>query len=230
MSLDGGEGADHLFGDDGNDTLTGGIGNDIDVISGGVGDDVLDGGDGNDSLYGNEGNDSLVGGLGDDYLEGGLGSDTLTGGAGVDNFQLWYDAADTATDTITDFTAGVGGDNLSIPINLLTNYAPGTNPFVSGHVKLTQSGADTLVEVDLDGPGGPGAFQTMVILKNVTKGTLVASNLSGLDPSITPGDDFINGTAASDFIDALAGNDTINGLAGDDGLSGGTGDDVLGWR
>ena len=145
----------------------------------------------------------------------------------MDNFQLWYDAADTATDTITDFTAGVGGDNLSIPINLLTNYTPGINPFVSGHVKLTQSGADTLVEVDLDGPGGPGAFQTMVILKNVTKGTLVASNLSGLDPSITPGDDFINGTAGGDFIDALAGNDTINGLVGNDTLSGGLGDDVL---
>ena len=95
----------------------------------------------------------------------------------MDYFQLWVDAADTSTDTITDFTAGDGGNKLLIPTSRLTNLPAGTNPFVSGHVRLTQSGADTLVEVDLDGPGGAGAFQTMAILKNVTKGSLMASNL-----------------------------------------------------
>ena len=188
---------------------------------------MLDGGDGDDYLFGEDGNDNLTGGLGNDTLNAGLGNDTLTSGGGVDYFLLWVDPSDTSTDTITDFAAGDGGSKLLIPTSRLTNLPDGTNPFVSGHVRLTQSGTDTLVEVDLDGPGGAGAFQTMAILNNVTKGSLTAFNFDGFDPRFTPGDDIVNGTAGNDYFVGLAGNDTLNGLVGNDTLLGGLGDDVL---
>ncbi|WBU53907.1 Hint domain-containing protein [Paracoccus sp. SCSIO 75233] len=62
--IEGGTGADRLYGEEGADTL--------------------DGGDGTDSLDGGEANDSLSGGGDDDTLEGGIGADTLDGGAGDD--------------------------------------------------------------------------------------------------------------------------------------------------
>jgi len=37
-------------------------------------------------------------------------------------------------------------------------------------VRLTQSGADTLVQIDTDGAGGANSPQTLVTLQNVTVG------------------------------------------------------------
>ena len=213
----------------GNDTVNGLAGNDS--LYGGLGDDVLDGGDGDDVLLGNAGDDSIIGGLGNDYIDGGLGNDTLTGGAGWDYFHIWSDLPDTSVDTITDFTAGLGGDHLSIPTWALTDYTPGTNPFASGHARLTQSGTDTLLELDTDGAGGPATFQTVAILNNVTKTSLDGNNFMGdYDPNVVGGTalaDALTGTAGNDNIDGLAGNDTLNGLAGNDTMYGGLGDDVL---
>ena len=145
----------------------------------------------------------------------------------MDYFLLWVDPSDTSTDTITDFAAGDGGSKLVIPTSRLTNLPDGVNPFVSGHVRLTQSGTDTLVEVDLDGPGAAGVFQTMAVLNNVTKANLTAFNFDGFDPRFTPDNDSVNGTAGVDYFVSLAGNDTLNGLAGNDALLGGLGDDAL---
>jgi hypothetical protein len=68
------------------------------------------------------------------------------------------------------------------------------NPFVSGHVRLTQSAANTLFEVDPDGSDGAGGFRTVAILNNVTRSNLVADNLGGFDPNP------ILGTAAADSL------------------------------
>ncbi|MDD5333965.1 MAG: hypothetical protein PHS32_09475 [Rhodoferax sp.] len=215
-------------------TVTGaGIGTDtlisIENVSGGQYADTLIGSAGNDTLYGQNGNDSLNGGDGNDYLSGDYGNDTLTGGAGSDYLQLRNSSNDTSVDTITDFTVGIGGDSLSIPTWMLTNYS-GSNPFASGHARLTQSGTDTLLELDTDGTTGVGTFQTIAILNNVAKGNLVASNLNGYDPNAivgTSGADSITGTAGNDYIDGGAGNDTLNGLAGNDTLYGGLDNDVI---
>lgn len=51
---------------------------------------------------------TVTGGAGDDQISGGFGHDVLTGGNGSDTF-LYTDAAE-GGDTITDFTAGFGGD------------------------------------------------------------------------------------------------------------------------
>lgn len=243
-TLDGGDGSDWVYyleasgavtvnlalgtasgADAGSDTLIS-----IENVSGGAYGDSLIGSAASDNLYGEAGNDSLDGGAGDDNLYGGNGNDTLTGGAGSDYFQFRTTAADTSTDTVTDFQAGLGGDWLSIPTWLFSNYASGANPFTSGHARLTQSGANTLIEIDVDGATGSAGFETIAILNNVNKTSLVASNLGGFSPltsGATDGADSLTGTAGNDYINSGAGNDTLSGLAGDDTLDGGSGSDSL---
>ena len=249
-SLTGGAGYDTLSGGAGNDTLDGGADSDtvnysdatgpvtvnlaLGTASGaGIGADTLIS---IENVYGSQYADILMGGANNDNLSGGLGNDTLTGGAGSDNFQLRNSSNDTSVDTITDFVAGKGGkgsaagDMLSIPTWMFTNYTSGANPFASGHARLTQQGVDTLIEFDMDGPSGPGSFQTAAILSNVNKSALLANNLSSYDPNAIVGTaaaDSMTGTAGNDSIDGAAGNDTISGLAGNDTLDGGLGDDSI---
>jgi len=52
---------------------------------------------------------------------------------------------------------------------MLTNLGcTGTDAFADGYIELTQSGADTLVQVDSD--GGASSLQTLVTLQNVNVG------------------------------------------------------------
>ena len=138
---------------------------------------------------GNALNNFLVGNSGANTLTGDAGNDTLTGGAGADRFQvnaaLLYDPQSNTsyTDTITDFQVGVGGDVLAGFTSGLSNYTSGANPFTSGHARLTQSGTDTLLEIDTDGTNGSAPFRTAAILQNVAKSSLVAANLDGFAPS-----------------------------------------------
>ena len=133
-ALDGGSGADLIFGSAGNDSLDGQGDADTliggswsDTVHGGDGDDVLQlglgndwgwGGNGNDTIEGGEANDRTFGGAGDDRLDGGAGNDTLAGGAGADTlsggggldaFAVWAPGNSVlgTSDTITDFATGV---------------------------------------------------------------------------------------------------------------------------
>ena len=119
---------------------------------------------------------------------------------------------------------------------LFTGWDQITNPFATGHMRLTQSGADTLVQVDRDG-AGPIAFETMVTLQNVAAAALTALNLGDLPQdgakpagrTIT-GNEFDNsfwGTLGDDTMQGLGGNDRLEAYAGDDLLEGGDGDDTL---
>jgi len=99
--------ADTIHGLAGNDTLYGGGGND--TLYGGDGDDNLYGDAGDDTLYGGDGNDVLWGGDGNDVLDGGEGNDYLVGGVGNDTFVF---KPNFGHDTIADFTAGAGTDDV----------------------------------------------------------------------------------------------------------------------
>ena len=98
--LDGGAGADKLFGGpDGGD----------DVLAGGEGNDRLYGGKGNDTLEGGPGNDQLNGGPDNDRLDGGSDNDRLDGGEGDD---IFYFKPGDGDDTILDF--GNGADKIDL--------------------------------------------------------------------------------------------------------------------
>ncbi|MBO3705798.1 MAG: DUF4347 domain-containing protein [Candidatus Accumulibacter sp.] len=175
------------------------------------------------TLIGSAAGDVLVGTAASEVLRGLSGNDTLTGGAGTDTFHVWETAGDTSADTITDFTAGAGGDTIRIPLARLTNYAGG-DPFDSGHVRLTPSGADTRFEVDLDGLQGPGAFQLAATLQNVSKSSLIWQNLGDM-PWWNP--QTLIGTAAADSLVGTAASEVLRGLAGNDTLTGGAGRDTF---
>jgi Ca2+-binding RTX toxin-like protein len=125
--------------------------------------DTLTGSASADQLRGGGGNDILDGAGGIDILIGGAGADTMTGGAGSDTF-VYRSGDASAVDTITDFTAGAGGDVLDIA-DLLTGTFAGNE---STYVSVRQSGSDTIVSVDRDGAGSAFGFQDFVILQGVT--------------------------------------------------------------
>ncbi|WP_235538716.1 calcium-binding protein [Sphingomonas sp. Root710] len=89
-SIQGGSGADNIFGGTGDDSLVGNDGHDN--LFGGAGDDTLEGGDGNDHLYGfgltgdpsTDTDDEINGGSGNDYIQGNAGEDQLYGDDGSD--------------------------------------------------------------------------------------------------------------------------------------------------
>ena len=124
------------------------------------GNDVLEGGNGNDILIGQEGNDTLIGGAGDDILWGGSGNDILWGGTGADTFL--FTSMDEGVDTIKDFSV-TEGDKLDIS-NILAGFDPLTDA-LSDYVNVSQSGGNTIVQVDAT---GSGHFQTIAVLEGVS--------------------------------------------------------------
>ncbi len=189
-----------------------------DLLPGGAGGDTLSGAGGNDTLAGFGGDDSLAGAAGADRLDGGVGVDRLIGGTGADTFVL-----SVGPDTVFDFQGGAGGDILSYAAYLAanSNWAAGTDPFASGHLRLTQSDVDTKVEIDADGSAGPGGFTHAATLAGTGVLALTAANLGGFAPtSVTGGDAAdtvvvtattltpLNGTPPS--FDGGAGIDTVN--------------------
>ncbi|MES2946175.1 MAG: M10 family metallopeptidase C-terminal domain-containing protein, partial [Pseudomonadota bacterium] len=223
-----------MSGNAGNDTIKGLVGND--TIRGDNGSDQLDGGTGNDYVIGGAGNDKLIGGAGNDTLTGGEGNDVLTGNAGMDIFvmptlSLYSNSARADNiDIITDFVSGNSGDQISMPSVYHYDSLVSTSPFLDGYARLRQSGADTVIEVDLDTYGPTSNFKTIAILRNVNKADLTAFNFQNNEPNPiqgTWGNDLMTGTGANDLILGQIGDDTLVGGGGKDQVSGGGGEDVF---
>ncbi|VXC50457.1 DUF4214 domain-containing protein [Massilia sp. 9I] len=258
--LFGGDGDDSLYGDFPGESLPTGS---TSVLP--FGNDVLEGGNGKDTLVSHGGNDVLRGGAGDDRLvlasansntpaarvelDGGDGNDRfeiapsfdapvqvlLTGGAGSDSFHIGWAAWKGAL-TITDFQVGSGGDLLDIDLGSYW-VAPERSPFASGHLRLEQRGADTVVVLDTDGAAGSAAPRDFLTLRNVDKNQLSATNMAlGLPPdgstagirwTGSAGDDSWTGGWLDDVAQGGDGKDTLDGGPGNDRLEGGAGDDYL---
>jgi VCBS repeat-containing protein len=254
--LSGQAGGDILFGEAGDDELSGGADNDS--LNGGEGDDSLDGGDGADSLSDLVGTNSFTGGLGQDEIvagstsgaqtiDGGGDDDTIvhyyrnfastiTTGAGSDTVELAYADQGSAAITVTDFTAGAGGDRFRLSgvdgalLSLLVGWDGSANPFgSSGFLQLVQSGSDTLLQWDQNGTDGGANWETLVVFENTDAGDFTDDNfIPGYHPDgSAPAGETITGTADADTLTGTIGNDTINALAGDDNVSGGAGSDQI---
>lgn len=142
-------------------TLTGtagssGTGNALDnVLTGNAGANLLSGADGNDTLQGN------------------AGADTLTGGLGADRFVFTALAQSPATpgayDEITDFSTAQG-DRIDLsaldPLPAAGDQAftlDLNGNFARGEIRLTQQGADLLVEINAD---ADAAADLALLLRN----------------------------------------------------------------
>ncbi|MCU1382254.1 MAG: calcium-binding protein, partial [Acidobacteria bacterium] len=196
-TLDGGAGDDILFYNGGFDVLNGGAGTDTADFSGfgsAVWVELLRSGaqaltrdqttlTGNgawrdignltqiENITGSVHADQLFGNGASNRLTGGTGADRLTGGGGADRFV--YTALGDGIDTITDFTAGAGGDVIDIH-DVLIGYQAGSST-ITDFVRLTQSGGNTTVSVDSD--GGANSFTSLVLLQN-TSGLLAGDLLA----------------------------------------------------
>ena len=246
-------GDDQIFGSGGSDWLYGEEGDDfISLVYSIAPGDVVRafGGADNDLFYiglNGQGGGRLEaeGGDGDDvwwmlYLQS--VNAVLTLGQGRDSIRIsgGYQALGGAMITAADFATGDSGDRIEWDYYLyhkLAGWDRTSNPFAAGYLRLFESGADTLLQVDFDGAAGPGAFFTLVTFQNVTASALTAQNLGGYssDGATIVGltlagreiRDEIRGSSAGDLIEGLGGDDRILGALGDDILVGGEGNDDL---
>lgn len=114
-------------------------------------------------INGGSGRDALTGTAGDDVIAGGEGTDTITTGNGSD--VLVYSSMRDAADIITDFAPGSDRIDLSA---LLGGLGVSGDAFASGHVRVIDSAAGAIVQIDADGMAGPQAFRPLLTLRGVS--------------------------------------------------------------
>ncbi len=199
------------------------------IIDGGTGDDLVRAaGLINTTINLGTGNDRL--------LLSGMGQHNVTLGGGHDVLEL---AGRTGTIIINDFEVGDFGDRINLRQSMGNAGAsadPEKNPF-NGMAIIRQEGPDVHVIFG----------ETTIVLRNVNRQDLTASNFAGVDPTGSlpdPGGNFfgsaqgeqiwgsqghdrIEGMAGDDSLIGLGGNDVIRGGAGNDSLDGGLGDDII---
>lgn len=243
-------GNDQLYGQDGNDTLTvtrnGIVPASTIVLDGGSGDDSIsftaDRFTDNLSVSGGAGADQiLVSGGSSVGIDAGTGNDrvvigtrggthTVSLGAGLDVLGLERTGGSVpvqAAIRVTDFV--VADDRVLLDdylVDALVGWDRQTNPFVQ-YLRVVQSGADSVLQIDRDGGAGALPFETLVTLQNVNVASLTSASFGyALDGSVTTGA-FVNGSGAADTLRGNGGIDAISGFDGADLLEGYGGNDLL---
>ena len=154
-----------------------------DQIKGGQFATTVNGGDGADVIRTGNLVDTIKGGIGDDKIAGRGGSDILTGAAGSDTFRYVLDSDSglgVNADHITDFA--IGTDKLAFRALDPDLVTPGIQAFAfidsqafhatgAAEIHYANSGADLLVEADLNGDG----IADMQIVLNGLAGQVLTS-------------------------------------------------------
>ena len=156
-----------------------------DIIKCGTGVHIINSGDGVDQIRGGTSADIINAGAGNDKIIGNSGADVITGGTGADQFRYLFageSGLGAAADRITDYA--IGSDRLNFSL-LDTNpglagvqgFAFVANGAFSGggaaSIRYTNSGADLLVQADIN---GDGIADMEVILQGLSGGTLTAAD------------------------------------------------------
>lgn len=166
-----------------------------------------------DVLNGDELGNELSGFFGDDTLEGRGGDDTLTGGEGDD---LIIIADGDGNDTITDFTAGSGTDDV-IDISDIAGF--------TNLAAVVDASSDNGQDTTIDLGGGQSLVLEGVLIDNLTDDDFVFAEQEGICG--TDGRDLLFGTHDDDLICGKGGNDILLGRAGDDTVQGDDGRDII---
>lgn len=240
-TLNGGAGLDYLDGGAGSNVLDGGDSADSLYATDGAGYDfnqTLIGGDGNDTVFATLAGPramTISAGAGDDVVNlfsggGEFGAVNISLGAGVDTLSLDGNIhavqAASAPVLINDFVTGSGGDRINLQA-ILATFSIDFNPFESGHLKLQQSGADTLLLLDPDGTEGALESKAVIRFLNTTASSFTFENF--LNPSVNPSGEGISlvGTVLADILTGGLGADTLSGGTGNDNINSGAGNDLL---
>jgi Ca2+-binding RTX toxin-like protein len=159
---------------------------DDNIIKGVIGSvNAINGGDGADQIRGGSLGDIINGGIGDDKLNGAAGADIMTGGAGADTFRFQFAGSSgvgAAADQITDFA--IGTDKLAFALIDADAVTPGDQAFAFlgtgafsaggvGQIRYQNSGANLLVQIDVD---GNGSVDMEVVLQGLTGQTLTGAS------------------------------------------------------
>jgi Ca2+-binding RTX toxin-like protein len=133
---------------------------------------------------------------------------------------------------VHDFAAGDSGDRLGFwsLYRHFPGFDPSANPFATGHLLLSGSGADTYLYADFDGPGGSNPVFLATLL-GVTRFSLTSHNIGGYALPFTVGtaasETFVGSAFSEEFVGG-GGNDTfIIGFGGTDVAVGAGGDDLF---
>ncbi len=135
-------------------------------IRSGGGNDRLFGGAGDDYFATGIGNDSVAGGGGNDWLDLAQGDNVASGGAGADTFFLLHDGKV----TITDFSVDQG-DKILFDINGLD--IPTAWGIANGFIRITDSKAGAVLEVDFDGSSTAFDWSVVAVLQGVSAASLI---------------------------------------------------------
>ncbi len=193
-SINGGNGADTIFGSKTYDYIYGGLGND--TINGYLGDDELHGGGGLDDLMGGNGYDILYGDAGNDILNGGAQDDILWGGAGDDMFIASLNSG------FDEYHGENGIDTLMAEV---------------GQKTISIAKFDGIETISWDGSRLAtiqGGFSGEVFDFTVVNLVGIAAIKAGT------GNDTVIGSVLNDTINGEIGSDTLSGGLGDDILTG----------
>lgn len=194
-TIDGGAGNDRIFDNQGDYAeIEGSAGNDhISVNNLALTSAKIAGGDGDDLI------DLTIGKIGFGMVDAGSGNDRIVvNSQGMETSLLLGDGRDEVVlpagslsdngvgfTIIRDFEVGANGDKVTFGEALnsyLQNYTAGSNPFASGHLKLTDFYGNAYLQVDRDGSAGSAAPQDLINFAGVNLDTLTAENMSGFDP------------------------------------------------
>ena len=120
----------------------------------------------------------ITGTPGNDLLTGTPGGDRITGGPGLDqidissggNDEIIYTQLIDTPDIITGFT--VGSDAIDLSGILAQIGYGGSDPIGDGYLVFQQSGANTLIQLDVDGTATRGIPRSIILVNGVNASDL----------------------------------------------------------